>query len=478
MREQTAKPYIAAVTALCASGLLLSGCTVGPNYRRPAIPAPPAYQEPAPSSDKTTVPSPVAWWEVFHDPKLNDLEAQAEKANRDIGIAVTHVDQSDAARRSVRSNLYPTVAAQPSVSRTREAQQRPNNGNTNGLAATYNDIQLPLTMSYEIDAWGRVRRMVQSATAAEQATQDDLRFVKLTVAASVATDYYLLRETDAEVAIIEETETDLQRGYDITDDQFRHGLISELAVKQAQTLLDQTRAQLEGLHIQRDQLEHAIAVLAGQTAEGFHISPDVVPIDLPHIPPGLPADLLERRPDVASVERSAASASAQIGVAKAAYYPQFSLTGFAGYESSNPASLLNWQNSIASLMGSAVAPIFTGGRLRANVDQAQAGYRQSVLQYEKTVLVAYGDVEDQLTAIHYLARQSQAETSAVADAKRAADIALHQYQAGLVSYLDVVVAQQTLLTNEQTATQVNGAEAVSTVALIRALGGSWKTSTP
>jgi multidrug efflux system outer membrane protein len=234
---------------------------------------------------------------------------------------------------------------------------------------------------------------------------------------------------------------------------------------------------LDSFLFRRDQLEHAIAVLAGQTAEGFHISPNVMPIDLPHIPPGLPSDLLERRPDVASAERSAASASAQIGVAKAAYYPQFSLTGFAGYESSNPASLLNWQNSIASLMGSAVAPIFTGGRLRANVDQAQAAYRQSV-QYEKSVLVAYGDVEDQLPSIHYLARQSQAEARAVADAKRAADIALHQYQAGLVSYLDVVVAQQTLLTNEQTATQVNGAEAVSTVALIRAMGDGWKTSIP
>jgi outer membrane protein, multidrug efflux system len=474
MHEPT-KSHFAAIASLYALGLLLSGCTVGPNYRPPAVPAPPAYQEPAPSSEKATVPSTAAWWEVFHDPKLNDLESQAEKANRDIGIAIAHVDQSDAARRSVRSNLYPTVAGQPSISRNREAQQRPNNGNTGGLAATYNDIQLPLTMSYEIDAWGRVRRMVQSATATQQATQDDLRFVKLTVAASVATDYYMLRETDAEVAITVETEKDLQRGYDITDDQFRHGLISELAVKQAQTLLDQTRAQLEGLHIQRDQLEHAIAVLAGRTAEGFHISPDPAPIDLPHIPPGLPSDLLERRPDVASAERTAASASAQIGVAKAAYYPQFSLTSFAGYESSNPASLLNWQNSIASLMGSAVAPIFTGGRLRANVDQAQAVYRQSVLQYEKSVLVAYGDVEDQLAAIHYLDRQSQAEVSAVADAKRAAGIALNQYQAGLVSYLDVVIAQQTLLTNEQAETQVNGAQAVSTVALIRALGGGWKT---
>jgi multidrug efflux system outer membrane protein len=468
------KSFSVALAALCATGFLLAGCMVGPNYRRPAVPAPPAYQEPAPTTDTTTAPSPAAWWEVFHDPKLNDLEAQAEKANRDIGIAVASVDQADAARRSVRSNLYPAVAAQPSVSRNREAQQRPNNGNTGGLASTYNDIQLPLTMSYEIDAWGRIRRMVQSATAAEQATQDDLRFVKLTVTASVATDYYTLRETDAEIVIIQETEKDLQRGFDITDNQFRHGLISELAVKQAQTLLDQTRAQLEGLHIQRDQLEHAIAVLTGQTVEGFRISPDQVPINLPHIPPGLPSDLLELRPDVASAERSAASASAQIGVAKAAYYPQFSLTGFAGYESTNPTSLLNWQNTIASLMGSAVAPIFTGGRLHANVDQAQAAYRQAVLQYEKSVLVAYADVEDQLAAIHYLARQSQAEASAVADAKRAAEIALNQYQAGLVSYLDVVVAQQTLLTNEQAATQVNGAQAVSTVALIRALGGGWR----
>jgi multidrug efflux system outer membrane protein len=252
-------------------------------------------------------------------------------------------------------------------------------------------------------------------------------------------------------------------------------VISELAVKQAKTLLDQTRAELEALHMQRDQLEHALAVLIGRTAEGFHIDPKITPANIPQIPAGLPAELLSRRPDVAVAERSAAAASAQIGVAKAAYYPQFNLTGFAGYESTSPSNLVSWQNGIASLLGSVTAPLFEGGRLRANLDQAKALYRQSVLQYEKTVLVAYGDVEDQLAAIHYLARQSEAETSAVSDAKRAEEIALNQYQAGLVSYLDVVVAQQTLLTNERTATQVNGAQAVSTVALIRALGGGWST---
>lgn len=461
---------------LCCLVVTLTSCVVGPNYHRPAVPAPPAYQEPAPAANASTQSSPAEWWQIFHDPELSKIEVQADEANRDIRIAVTNVDQADAARRSVRSSLYPTIAAQPSISRTRESQQRPNNGNTNGRAATFNDIQLPLTMSYEIDAWGRIRRMVESATAAEQATQYDLRFVKLTVSASVATDYYMLREADAEIVITQETLKDLQRGYDITNDQFQHGLISELAVKQAQTLLDQTRAQLEGLHIQRDQLEHALAVLAGRTVEGFHIEPEVAPIHLPQIPPGLPSDLLNRRPDVSSAERVAASQSAQIGVAKAAYYPHLSLTGFAGYESTDPTSLLNWQSTIASLIASAAAPIFTGGRLRANVDQAQAAYQQAVLQYEKSVLVAYGDVEDQLAALHYLARQSEAQANAVADAKRASEIAFSRYQTGLVSYLDVVVAQQTLLTNEQVGTQVSGAQAVATVSLIRALGGGWQTS--
>jgi outer membrane protein, multidrug efflux system len=480
MRDSIPKPrqrkvISAPFAALCVAALALSGCMVGPNYRRPSAPTPQGYQEPVSTERNATAAPPAAWWEVFQDPVLNDLESQAEQANRDIGIAVTRVEQSDGARRSVRANLYPTLAAQPSFGRTRESQQRPNNGNTNGQAATYNDLQVPLTLSYELDFWGRIRRMVQSATATEQASQEDLRFVKLTVAASVATDYYMLRETDAEVLIIEQTEKELQRGYEITNDQFHHGVISELAVKQAQTLLDQTRAQLEGLHIQRDQLEHALAVLVGRTVEGFHINPETAPANVPQIPAGLPADLLSRRPDVAVAERSAAAASAQIGVAQAAYYPQFNLTGFAGYESTNPSNLVNWQNGIASLLGSITAPIFEGGRLRANLDQAKAMYRQSVLQYEKTVLVAYGDVEDQLAAIHYLARESEAEASAVADAKRAEEIALKQYQTGLVSYLDVVVAQQTLLTNERTATQVNGAQAVTTVALIRALGGGWQT---
>ncbi|WP_064742698.1 efflux transporter outer membrane subunit [Edaphobacter aggregans] len=464
-----AAPRLISAGLLCVS---LSGCMVGPNYHAPAVPAPPSYKEPAPAST-IAVPAGETWWKVFNDATLDELEKQAIAANPDIQIAVAHVDQADAVRRSVHSAQLPTVTAGASVSRNREAQQRPNNGNTYGHAATYNDFQLPLSLSYEIDAWGRIRRMVQSATASQQATEADLRFVRLSVAASVATDYYTLREADADINIVQTTLVDLERGYEITNNQFRRGLISELAVRQAQTILDQTRARVEALHIQRSQSEHAIAVLLGRPVAGFVIVEAITLPRPPVIPAGVPADLLGRRPDIASAERSAAAASAQIGVARAAYLPQISLTGFAGYESTNPASILNWQNSIASMAASAVAPIFTGGRLKANVDQAQASYRESVGQYEKTVLTAYQDVEDQLAALHYLSRQFDAENNAVADAKRAEEIANNRYNTGLVSYLDVVFAQQTLLSNQEISTQVQGQRLVATVALIRALGGSW-----
>ena len=453
-------------------GLSISGCMVGPNYHTPAVPAPPAYKESAPQPD-TQVLAGADWWTVFDDATLSDLEKQAIAANQDIQIAVTHVDQADAIRRSIHSAQLPTVTADPSIGRTREAQERPNNGNTNGKAATYNDIQLPLVLNYEIDAWGRIRRMVQSALASQQATEADLRFVRLSVTASVATDYYNLRETDADIKLLETTTVDLEQGYTITNNQFQQGLISELAVKQAQTILDQTRARVEALHIQRSQSEHAIAVLLGRPASNFSIAESFRLSPPPVIPAGVPADLLARRPDIAAADRNAAAASAQIGVAKAAYLPQFSLTGTAGYESTNPGSLVNWQNTIASLATSAVAPIFTGGRLKANLDQAQATYRQSVLQYEKTVLISYQEVEDQLAALHYLSRQSAAANSAVSDARSAEEIASNRYKAGLVSYLDVVFAQQSLLSNEEISTQVQGQRLTATVGLVQALGGRW-----
>src|SRR5258707_3210024 len=261
-------PRLPVAGLLCAS---LSGCMVGPNYHVPATPAPPAYKESAPAS-AVAVPTGAAWWKVFNDATLNDLEQQAIAANPDIQIAVAHVDQADAARRSVHSAQLPTVAAGSSASRKREAQQRPNNGNPNGQAATFNDFQAFLSLSYEIDAWGRIRRMVQSATASQQATEADLRFVRLSVAALVATDYYTLREADADINILQTTIVDLQPGYELTNNQFQPRLTGELAVRQAQTILDQTRARVEALHIQRSQSEHAIAALLGRPVAGFAIA--------------------------------------------------------------------------------------------------------------------------------------------------------------------------------------------------------------
>ncbi len=452
--------------------LASDGCRVGPNYRAPAVPTPPAFQE---STGQPTA-APLGgndWWSVFHDAVLTDLERQAVVANPDIKIAVTRIDQADAYRRNIRSNQFPQISLNPSVSRTREAQQRPNNGNTGGRAATYNDVQLPVAMNYEVDAWGRIRRLVTSAAENEQATQADLQFVRLNVEAGVATNYFVLREADTETALLQSTVGDLQKGFDITNNQFKRGLISALAPAQAKTILDQTNARLQALQIQRALSEHAVAVLTGRTVEGFSIPPAKQIAPPPVVPAGVPADVLRRRPDVHSAERYAAAASEQIGAAKALYFPQISLTGFAGFESSNPGSIFTWQNTIANLAASAVAPIFTGGRLRAGVDQASATYQQAVQQYEKTVLVAYQEVEDQLASLHYLSDEYAAEQSAVQDARTAEQIASNRYNAGLVSYLDVVYAQQTLLQNQETSTQVQGQRLTSTVSLIRALGGGW-----
>jgi outer membrane protein, multidrug efflux system len=467
------------VSLLC---ILLSGCMVGPNYKKPVVPVPPAFTDASATSANSSGQNPIAftdWWKVFHDSVLNDLESQADAANRDIKIAVAHLDQAAAVTKATRSQLFPSVGAGVSASRSREAQGRPNNGNTGGMAKTYNDFQLPLVASYEIDAWGRVRRSIESSRATQEATEADLRFVTLSVEANVAVNYYNLRETDQELAILDSTIETLNKSVELTTNLFQHGLGSELEVKQAQTLLDQTISQEQALEIQRAQLEHGLAVLLGRTAEGFSVprSPnDALP---PQIPIGLPGDLLERRPDIVEADRNVAATTAQIGVAKAAYFPQLSLSALAGYESSNATSLVNWQNSIASLGASAAAPIFTAGRLKAGVEQARAAYRQSLAQYEKTVLVSYQETEDQLSALHFLEEQSQSQGRAVVEAKAAEDIALSRYKGGLVSYLDVVFAEQTVLANERTAAQIAGERMVASVVLIKTLGGGWNgTTTP
>jgi multidrug efflux system outer membrane protein len=451
----------------------LTGCMVGPKYHQPVPPVPAGFKEGGTPDSGTPDIAYSDWWRVFHDPELDGLEKEADAANQDIKLAVARVEQAEAGAKYARSFLFPTISLGASASRTREAQNRPNNGNTGGLAATFNDFQLPAFLSYEIDAWGRVRHAIESANATEQATAADLRFVRLSVEANVAMDYYSLRETDAERQVLDATVEEMQSAVNLTTNRFHGGLTSELEVKQAQTLLDQTKSQTQALDVQRAQLEHAIAVLEGKAASDFSLPRSPYEGVPPVIPSGLPAELLARRPDIAEVERYVAAANAEIGVAKTARLPQISLTGLAGFESTNLASLFNWQNGIASLGASALMPVFTGGRVRAGVDQAWAVYRQSLAQYQKTVLTAYQEVEDQLAALRILAGEAQSTADAVGDARQAETIALNRYRSGLVSYLDVVYAQTTLLANQRTETQIEGERMVATVVLIKALGGGW-----
>jgi multidrug efflux system outer membrane protein len=465
-----------AITIGLVLAMSLSGCAVGPKYQRPSAPVPTQFKESSASATQATETPSIAynnWWLVFNDSTLNQLENDADSANQDIRVAVARVDQAEAAARYSRSFLSPTLSVGASVSRTREAQNRPNNGNTNGRAATYNDFQLPLFFNYEIDAWGRLRRSLESAREVHQATEADLRLVRLSVEASVAIDYYSLRETDAERAVLDSTIDELQQALDVMTNRFHSGLNSELEVKQAKTLLDQTKAQAQALDIQRAQLEHAIAVLDGRAASDFSLPKAPFTGLPPSIPPGLPSELLARRPDIAEADRYVAAATAQIGVARTAYLPHLSLTGYAGFESTNTSSIFNWQNFITSLGAAALTPVFNGGRIRADVDQARAAYCGSLAQYEKTVLTAYQEVEDQLAALRILSSEAQSENDAVDDAKRTEEIAMNRYKVGLVGYLDVVFAQTTLLSNQRVATQVNGQRMVATVVLVKALGGGW-----
>ena len=464
----------AKITITAAALLVAAGCTVGPRYQKPVVPAAPQYKEGA-SADSGKA-NPIAysnWWVVFHDDTLNRLEQQADSANLDIQAAIARVEQAQAFLKISRSYLLPTVSADGSASRNREAQNRPNNGNTGGRAATYNDFVASILVGYEIDFWGKLRHSVEAANAAEQSNEANLRFIRLVDETGLAINYFGLRELDAERNVLLATLNALRQALDLTERRRSGGLASDYDVYQAKTLLDQTDAQAKHIEIQRAQFEHVIAVLAGVNPSTFSLPRSPLAEGPPVIPAGLPSQLLEHRPDIQSLERTLAASNARIGIARALQFPQFTLTGAAGFESVNPTSLLNWQNSLASLGSGVLAPVFTGGRLKAQVEQAKASYRETLAQYQQSVLTAFQQVEDQLAAIRILADEANSTANAVNDAQRTEQIAINQYKTGLVDYLNVVNAQATLLYNQRTQTQILGEQMVASVGLIKALGGGW-----
>jgi NodT family efflux transporter outer membrane factor (OMF) lipoprotein len=451
--------------------------TVGPNYRPPTNSVPTDYKAVALGAWKEgrtldTVPK-GNWWEIFGDTNLNALEAQAAQANQELKAAVARVDQARAIARVAHSDLLPGLNLDPSFNRQRYSPDaNPSFGNI-----TANTFSTPLDLSYEVDLWGRVRRGFESARADAQASLAEFYNVLLTLQSDVAQNYFALRSLDAEIATVTGTVGLRQEQVRLVQSRYDGGVGSELAVAQAETELATTEAEAAALARQRDQLENAIAILVGNNPSVFRLPASLAPDwnpQPPVIPAGLPADLLERRPDVATAERQLASANAKIGVAQAAFFPVLTLTGSGGYLSGDVDTLFNWDSRTWSLGPSLSLPIFAGGRNRANYKRSQAALAEATALYRQQVLVAFGDVENSLSGIRHLADQAVAQERAVVNARRAADLATDRYRSGIVSYLEVVNASRDALAAERANAQLAGLRLIATVQLVKALGGGWE----
>jgi NodT family efflux transporter outer membrane factor (OMF) lipoprotein len=466
-----------AVSFACLISLLLSGCAVGPRYSKPATVTPPEYKE-LPPNWKTAQPSDEIakgkWWEIFQAPQLNSLEEQINVSNQTLKAALAQFEQARAAVRINRSNLFPIVTAGVTATRNHQSVNRPNGR----LAPTnsYTDLQLPVDASYEADVWGRVRRTVEAARANAQASAADLESVTLSLHAELASDYFQLRTLDAEYQLLNSTVAAYEKALELTQNRYTGGVVSQVDVAQAQTQLETTRAQATDLGVARSQFEHAIAVLTGQTPSTFTLAFTPLSNIPPSVPPGMPSDLLERRPDIAGTERRMAAANAQIGVAKAAYYPTITLSASGGFEGS---SITNWFNGPSGFIAggaSALETVFDAGRRHAITDQAKAAYDQSVANYRETVLGAFQEVEDNLAALRLLEEEARTEAAAVAAAQHSLELSTNRYKGGVATYLEVITAQSTALTDQRTAVEIGGRRMQASVSLIRALGGGWNAA--
>jgi multidrug efflux system outer membrane protein len=463
------------VGAIASLATAVAGCEVGPNYERPKVGQPAAFKS-QPATTRAAAEIPAAWWRLYDDPELDRLVATAHESNQNLRQAVARLDQARALSRVAASFLLPTVTADPSYTRTRSSANRASviTGKPVGLSSASNDWQIPFDLSYEIDVWGRVRRSVESSNAQAAASADDLAVVRLTITTDVATNYYMLRALDAQEQILQETVTAFTEQVRVVSAQLKNGLVSPIDLYQAQAQLEATRAQSRDVQRARADSEHALAILCGQPAATFSVAADpLLKAEPPAVPVGLPGELLTRRPDVAEAEQNVVSLNAQVGVATAEFYPTFTLTGAAGFESASFDHLLDWKSKIASIGPSVSIPIFEGGRLRANFDAVKAQYQQVVAAYVNQVLVAYGDVEDALTDLHALTDEVERMRAAVVASQGYVTTARAQYKQGLVNYLIVIDAERTLLTNQLTLAQDVNQQMAASIHLIKALGGGW-----
>ncbi len=461
---------------------LLASCTVGPKYTKPGVPTAPAYSEQPPQSFKeaagwqTAQPGDAQirgkWWEMFGDPQLNALEEQVPLANQTLKVSEANFRQARAAINFNQSQLYPTVSVGPAISANRISANNP----TGAPGYQYGLFSLPVDVSWDVDFWGRIRRTIANAREQFQASAADLENVKLELQSDLAVDYFEARSLDAQKRLLDDTVVAYQKALQLTENRYNGGVASKVEVAQAQTQLDQTQAQDIELGVARAQYEHAIAVLLGRTPEGFRLP--LLPLNQspPGIPVGLPSQLLERRPDIAAAERQVAAANEQIGIAKAAFFPDLLITATGGLQSGSIINWFTWPSRFWSVGPQLAETALDFGRRRAQVQSAQAGYDATVANYRQTALTAFQEVEDNLSTLRILEEESAKQHQATAAAESSLQLSLNRYKGGLVTYLEVVTAQGTALSNERTDVDLVRRRMDASVLLIKALGGGWNVS--
>jgi len=459
-----------------AAALFVASCAVGPAYTPPETPAiPPAFKEtgdwkPARPLDEAARGK---WWEVYGDPALNALEEQVTVSNQSLKAAQAQFQQARALVGAAKAAQFPQVTAGVNATGTDVSTNKPLRNPASDTQ--YNDFVVRADVSYEFDVWGRVAKTVSASQANAQASAADLEAVRLSLQAELAQDYFLLRGLDAERQILDSSVAAFERALELTRNRYKGGLVSGVDVAQAETQLQATRAQAIDITVRRSQFEHAIAALTGTTASSFALPPSPLALPAPVVPAGLPADLLERRPDIAAAERRAAAANAQVGITQSAFYPVLSLTGSAGFESAALGSWIKLASNFWSVAPAAAMTVFDGGRRRAASAAAVAGYARAQALYRDTILVAFREVEDNLAALRILAEEARAQDAAVAAAERLLTLSNNRYKGGVATYLEVVVAQAAALNNQRAAVNILSRRLTASVLLIKALGGGWSS---
>lgn len=453
--------------------MTVAGCSLAPTYEVPQQAVPMNYKEAGPW--KIATPSDQLlrgdWWQLLNDQTLNSLEDRINGSNQDLAAALARFNESKAYETEATSAAYPTMQGFASMTRNRQSDNRPLRGSNQ--PDVYGANTIGFSASYELDLWDRVHNLVTSGKAAMQASAAELESVRLTLHANLASDYLELRGLDAEAQLLNETVDSYRRQLTLIENRFQGGIASAQEVARAQTQLEEAQTNSADIVARRSLLEHAIAALVGEPASTFSIAASSEKVTQPEIPVGIPSTLLQRRPDIAAAERRVAEANAEIGIARAAFFPSITLGLAGGFQNTGALNLLSLPNSVWSIGPAALMTLFDAGRREAEVNRARARTDEVAAQYRATVLRAFKEVEDNLALLRQLREEQSSEQSAVVSAQRSYDLAMNRYREGAVSYLEVIDAEEAVLRTRRTSLDITTRSLQASIGLIRALGGGW-----